>query len=225
MDAISKNCFNGSSAPPPSGSNRTKPPPQQQKNKPPARKGPCVFRGSNGKIVIDANSLKLAGDWTRSGKAVVWKRGGGAGIAPMGAGTMCANVIFPSSGTYYQTAVTQAPHGTEHNDMWIKFSGGVDLYRPEGGSASGNAGWYKGYQNDGGMRVANYLLTIDHNGHQFITKYVTAGRVYTLCISGRSTRYFVYKIVFVKCGGGAACSRYNNSIRRQMSHLGGSKCY
>lgn len=72
--------------------------------------------------------------------------------------------------------------------------------------------------------MANYLVTIDFNGHQFLTNPVRAGQVYTMCVSGRSTKYSINKMVFVKCAGGESCSRFNPNIKREMQSLPPSRC-
>lgn len=132
---------------------------------------------------------------------------------------------MPKDGTYYLTATSSAPHPTDHNDAWFRFSAGVDLYRPVSGSfRSGNSGWYKGYQNEGGNKKANYINTVDFNGHQFITKPLRAGDVYSACISGRSSRFSLYKMVFVHCENRENCSRFHPGIKAAMSDLSPSKC-
>lgn len=202
-----------------------KPKPPTKKPNPPPSGGGCAFRATNGKIVIPMTSLKLTGAWTRVGNSIVWKKFGGGGIDPAGSGTICAKVIFSQSGIYYMTGTSSAPHPTEHNDAWFRFSGGLDAYRPQTKSIRrGNAGWYKGYQNMGGNRLANYLLTIDFNGHQFLTKFVTAGRTYSMCVSGRSSKYAIQKMVFVKCAGGESCSRFHPRIKSAMNNLPPSRC-
>lgn len=218
-DAIVKNCFKSKpSVPAPAPR-----PPKRAPSKP-ARKG-CVYTSGRGKVVIRATELSIGSHWDRVGDAIVWKKEGGHGIDAMGSGTVCANVKFRQGGVWYLTAVSSAPHPTEHNDAWFKFSGGVDLYRPQGGSLrKGSGGWYKGYQNNGGNKRADYILTIDRDGHQFLTKPVKKGRVYQVCVSGRSTKYSLLKLVFVKCGGGEGCSRFNSNIKQRMQHLNPSRC-
>lgn len=216
-DAIVKNCFKSKPA-------ASKPAPPKRAPTKPARRG-CVYFSGGGKVVIRATELRIGSHWNRVGDAIVWKKGGGQGIDAMGSGTVCANVRFRKGGVWYMTAVSSAPHPTEHNDAWFRFSGGVDLYRPQSGSfKKGSGGWYKGFQNNGGNKPADYIVTIDHNGHQFLTKPVRKGKVYQVCVSGRSTKFSLYKLVFIKCDGGAQCSRFNSNIKQRMLNLNPSRC-
>lgn len=228
-EAISKNCFGGRSPAP--GNSVPRPPRQPVKPPTVAAQAPrqvpkgCVYSTTGNKLVISATGLKIGSQWTRVGNAIVWKKQGGRGIDAKGSGAVCANVRFGKPGIYYFTGISSAPHPTEHNDAWFKFSGGFDLYRPQARSfRSGNNDWYKGYQNNGGNNPANYIVTIDHNGHQMLTKPVVAGRVYKICVAGRSSKYSLFKLAFIKCEGGAACSRFNGSIKQQMQSLPASQC-
>lgn len=234
--AIYKNCFNGQAptrpAPAPKRPAAPAPPappaprPQPPRPQPRPAGGPgCAFRADGDKIVIPTWAMGAGNGWNRNGDgSITWKAGGGGGIDRMGSGQVCSNIKVKVDGQYYFTAVTRAPHGTEHNDGWFRFSGGFQLYKPGGRTINGNSGWYKGYQNRGGNRMADYLVTIDFNGHQFITNYLTTSGTYQVCISGRSTRFTVYSLVFVRCSG-SSCSRFGPQMRNAMSSLPTSKCY
>jgi len=224
---ILRNCFPSSLNTPPPLPPTPKPrvTPAPTRTPPPTPSGQCVWTGTNHKLVIPLSSVPIASPWTRNHNAITWKRDGGSGTDPAGSGSICMRMTVPKDGTYYLTATSSAPHPTEHNDAWFKFSAGLDLYRPVSGSfKTGNSGWYKGYQNDGRNKKANYINTIDFNGHQFITKNLRARDVYSVCISGRSSRYTLYELVFVHCTGRDGCSRFAPNIKAAMSNLTPSKC-
>lgn len=171
------------------------------------------------------SGLSVKSPWTRRSGAIIWREGGGAGIDPAGSGSVCARVKFAKEGTYYMTAHTKAPHGTDHNDAWFRFSGGLSLLRRgEGTMKVGNTGWYKGYQNLGAHKMADYILTIDFNGHQFVTKKVAKGAVYDVCVGGRSSRFAVYDLLFVMCDGVKECDRGSSIVKDGLNSIGVTKC-
>lgn len=190
------------------------------------KSGNCAYRASDGnKIVIDASQLSSASGWSKDNGFIIYKKGNPQGsVDAEGSGTMCVKVVFNMPGVWYFTALTMAPHPTEHNDMWVKSSSGFDfVHTGKNDFRSGGQGWYKGYQNSGGMQMADYLLHVDNNGHQFQTKSVNAGQPYSLCIAGRSTKFWVRKLVLIKCDGNN-CNRASNFIRSKMNSLPASAC-
>lgn len=195
------------------------------KHKKSRSRGKCAWHARNGKIVIPTTSLNTRRPWIKQYGGITWKPNGGNGVDPMGSAAFCARIIVDKPGSYYLTVVSSAPHPTEHNDLWIRFSAGLRWFKPQGYRwlNKGN-GWFKGYQNDGRKKVANYLLTKDFDGHQFVTYPLRKGQTYSVCLSGRSSKYTIYKIVMVKCDGWF-CSRFGGYMRWQMSRLGSSKCY
>ncbi|CDF36362.1 unnamed protein product [Chondrus crispus] len=249
MHAISKNCFRGKKPPaarPGRSSgrgrgkgkgkgrgrkrsgrkNRRRSGSGSRNNQRSAPRAGCAYRGTSGnKIVIPSTGLSAGNGWTKEAGAIIYRKGDPQGsVDAEGSGTMCVKVMFPSPGKYYFTALTKAPHPTEHNDMWVRISSGFDLvHTSKGAFKSGGSSWYKGYQNRGGMQMADYLLTIDNDGHQFQTKNVAAGPAYSLCISGRSTKFWVYKLVLIKCDGDN-CNRNSPFIRSKMNGLPNSPC-
>lgn len=213
--AIVKQCFGGRV--------------QHGKNRRPASKprphGKCAWRARKGKVVIPTTSLKTHYPWVKQYGGITWKPNGGNGVDGMGSGAFCARVIVDKPGPYYLTVLSSAPHPTEHNDLWIRFSAGLRWFKPQGYKwLNKGSGWFKGYENEGRKKVANYLLTKDFDGHQFVTYPLRKGQVYSVCLSGRSSKYTIYKIVMVKCNGWY-CSRFGGYMRWQMSRLGSSKCY
>lgn len=226
---ILRNCFNRRPPFP-----RPPPLPSRKPNNPkpssprPGRRG-CSFRAVGGKVVIPAMQLPAPGQWKRTNgnTAITWKPSSGGGIdRPENGAPFCIRFTPDRSGTHYFTVLSSAPHPTEHNDAWFRFPMGVTLYRPETGSVrNGGTSWHKGYENLGQNIVANYIVTIDFNGHQFITKPLTKGKTYSVCISGRSTKFSIYKVVLVNCSSLSGCSRYGGFIKSAMANLPSSKCY
>lgn len=128
------------------------------------------------------------------------------GIDMRGAkGKMCFNVNVKIPGGYYFTALSYAPHNTEHNDMWVESSLGFELWK---GGKNGTLGgvvkpteWRKAYQNYGIRGISDDLKTIDFNGHRFIIPVVNSDAGFQVCVSGRSYRYEVFRLILVKCKG------------------------
>ena len=223
-EPIVKNCFNGRRL----NTNKKAAPQQSNKKKnKPNPSGTCrTFLGKKGKIVIPTNRLKLNSAWAKnSDGSITWRPNGGSGIDAAGTGTICASFKVPSPGSYYMTVVSKAPHPTEYNDAWFKLNAGFRLYRPQGNSwKGGGSGWMKGYQNEGRNRKANYLVTIDFNGHQFISNPLSTSKPYQVCISGRSSMYTIYELIFIKCDGSFGCNRFNSPIKNAMRSLPSPRC-
>lgn len=118
---------------------------------------------------------------------------------------MCFNVSAEIPGDYYLTALSYAPHNTEHNDMWVQSSLGFELWKGGrngtlGGVVEGT-GWRKAYQNYGIRGISDDLKTIDFNGHRFIIPGVRRRETFWVCVSGRSYRYEVFRLILLKCEG------------------------
>ena len=118
-----------------------------------------------------------------------------------------------------------APHPVDHNDAWIRLGPGVDLLKANKGVwRKGGSRWFKAYQNRGAGKLAKYVLSVDFNGHQLVSRWLTAGRPYSVCISGRSSRFRVYAIALVRCTGVKDCPRWSGTIRSEMASLKPAKC-
>lgn len=122
-------------------------------------------------------------------------------------GKLCFNIHVKLPGGYYLTALSYAPHNTEHNDMWVRSSLGFELWK---GGRNGTLGgvvkpreWRKAYQNYGTRGISDDLKTIDFNGHRFIIPVAEKkeGERFQVCVSGRSYRYEVFRLILVKCKG------------------------
>lgn len=186
----------------------------------------CTRLGTNGHVVIPAAQGSTTG-WFLSHNCLVWKRSRNSrSIDPPGSGEICYDFRVDKASRYYFTANTMAPHVTEHNDMWVRFrQGGFRLYKPESDQYDGwyQYGWLKAYQNKGGNLLSNQLRTVDFDGHQFETPILRPGRIYSVCISGRSSKFSVCKLHLVACTR-RECTNWRNAMQSTLSHLHNSPC-
>lgn len=167
--------------------------------------------------------------WTKtaSGDGIVWRAGDSSTKVNSPAGEKCFRVRFSSPGAYYVTAHSSAPHWSEHNDMWIRFSRGLRLFNAgtmaEKKSRMSMYRYFKAYQNIGRNRKADIISSVNHNPHIMVTSWVETGKFYELCIAGRSSKFTVYDLVMVKCMG-MGCKRFGSHIRDAMKTLKYSTC-
>lgn len=174
------------------------------------KKGMCGYHSKTSSggtaIVVNMGSLPAKDGWARirrngmSGLIYRPDRNGGRD-SPGKKGKYCFPMMTTMSGDYQLTSISYTPHETEHNDMWVRCSLGFTMwYEGRYWKSVGPRDWLKAYQNVPG-RMADYLHTKDHDPHKFIVKNVKAGTKFEVCISGRSYRYEVYRIVLKKCKG------------------------
>lgn len=166
-----------------------------------------VWRGSGDNVVIDLGRSPLGQGWqyvSRGGyKGMIFKQSPARGISPPGRyGRICYKVQAPQDGKYYFTAISYAPHVTEHNDVWVATSKGFELWQ------AGNyrkyvapGSWLKAYQNNGKKGISEHFKTIDFDGHRFLIPNVKAYRTFEVCIAGRSKKYEMYRLILKKCVG------------------------
>lgn len=210
----------------------TKPKKNQRKQRPYFKKktssnnGKCVWTGSKNSIVIDLGKVALSKGWVRSFRngmsGIMFMKSPYRGISPKGMiGKMCFSVRAPLSGMYYMTAVSYAPHPTEHNDVWVETSKGFELWQHgrRGPNASPGS-WLKAYQNKGTNGMSEDFKTIDFNGHRFLVPNVVKGQTFRVCLAGRSLKYELYKMVLTKCGG-MMCK---GGIMTNMMNMKSSRC-
>ncbi|CAN8063544.1 unnamed protein product [Agarophyton chilense] len=169
----------------------------------------CTYTGTD-RVTISLGSVTPADGWVRKNRdgmsGLVFRPDKNHGILKPGLeGVMCFAVRLEIPGDYHLTAVSAAPDRTENNDMWIKSSKPLTLIR-NGVVQNGNTDWYKGYQNDGGNKIADHLKTVDNRGHDFVVTNVRANENFNICISGRSYRYEVFKIILNQCGSARCLS-------------------
>lgn len=170
------------------------------------------------KVVICMSKVQPKSSWTRKGTGLTWRSNTKSQIDPEGSGEMCFNFKVPKTGIYYLTAVTSAPHATDNNDLWVKLNSGLRLFNKNMGFRTSGSGYFKGYQNLGGNMKADILSSIDRDPHQFLTYTLSKGSKQTLCMSGRSSKFTVYKFVLVQCSGDS-CDRYSKYIKDSMNGM------
>lgn len=188
---------------------------------------PCTWVEHNGKVVISLAMVAPFSHWSRNKNALTWRFGNKATRTDRGgSGKMCFHVVFMSTGTFHVTARTASPHWSDHNDMWIQFDGGLDLFQAGTNIKSDKhnpLGYIKAYQNGGQYRVMDIISSVDHNPHIFVTQPLKRYHRYKICISGRSSMFTVFDLVFIKCTGGH-CMRNSKHIRTEMKTLMTSLC-
>lgn len=221
---VMKACENSVPGAPP---RKQSPPPPQSKpmTKKPAD-GKCIWTGEGNKVVINLGAAPLSTGWDRISRngyrGIVFMRSPSRGISPKGMyGKMCFNVKAPMSGKYYLSALSYAPHNTEHNDVWVESSKGFELWKNGGSNRNAPSGsWLKAYQNNGNKGMSENFKTIDFNGHRFLIPNVVAGQMFKICLSGRSKKYEMYQLVLIKCEG-MYC---NGGIMKGLFDMKPSKC-
>ena len=180
-----------------------------------------VAQGSNGKIIIEAESTNLAGDWRvesaksgYTGSGYITFRPDDSAETIFAAGTDTISYLFKpdQSGRYLVEAkVTKVGTDDKHNDSWIRVANADAVYSETAFWESNSKtlplaknAWQKLAR--GGSLGANFAWTPgldipgeDHNTHKFLWLDLTAGNEYKLEISGRSTqfsydRFHIYKL-------------------------------
>lgn len=166
---------------------------------------------------------------------IEWRRGQDhKWTDPPGVGKLCFRAQFSKPGTYYFTAYTMAKHWSEHNDMWVSFSHGFNLFKADtmiqqNLKNAQDDRLMKAYQNSGNNVLTDILSSVNFNPHVFVSKYINAGDLHELCISGRSSQFKVIKLVMVQCEG-MQCKRSSSHIRSAMrdifatDHVSKSQC-
>ena len=192
----------------------------------------CVFRSKSDKILIDLSTVKPFSKWSpttiyhkgKKFKGLIWDKRGGNTIYPRGTAQMCFPINITNSGQYYVTAITSAPHPTDHNDMWMRLNAGMNLLRARTGKFRKNTKHYvKAYQNRGKNIISYIVSTVNHKPHQFVSSPMKKNELVTLCISARSTRFSVYGLVLIKCKG-LGCMRTSPYMSAAVKDLKPSQC-
>lgn len=169
----------------------------------------CVWTGSGAgsSVVIDLSKVGPTQYWHRTSRngftGIIYRNGPIHGISRPGVyGEMCFDIRAPLSGKYYFSAISYAPHNTEHNDVWVRSSKGFELWKwGKRGPDASSTKWLKAYQNWGKRGISDDLKTIDFNGHRFLVPNVVKWKKFQICISGRSKLFELYRLVLVKCEG------------------------
>lgn len=160
--------------------------------------GSCAWRGEGGKIAI-TTGYSAWGNWQGMNGGVEYKpygHGTDTKIPPNDVLTFKFTVDEP--GTYYLTLFTNSAGHTEHNDVFVELSAGLQAKKQ--GHQFSPGSWAKAYQNVAGY--SKYVYTKDHDPHHFETGWLEANKIHTVKLGGRSTKFRVDKIVMVKCQNG-----------------------
>lgn len=192
------------------GSNHGEDPAKHSPNNTQNHEGPvteqCTWKDdSESSVVIDIGRREEKAGWTRISRdgldGLVYRKDKKNGIDfPDRFGSLCFEVKTEAAGSYYFTALSFAPHYTEHNDAWFKCSKGFSLWRNGRFWKNSKSGeWLKGFQNDGRKRMSEELKTKDHDGHRFIIENLNAGDTFSVCVSGRSYKFELYRLYIQKC--------------------------
>lgn len=200
---------------------------------PPSGPGICgfdrVWKGVGDNVVIDLGRVPLVRGWEyvyRQGyKGIIFKRSPARGISPPGRyGRMCFNVQAPMDGKYYFTAISYAPHVTEHNDVWVGASKGFELWQAgRYRKYVGPGNWLKAYQNNGRKGMSEHFKTIDFDGHRFLIPNVKKGETFEVCIAGRSKKYEMYRLILKKCVGDYCKGKIKKG--RELFEMRPSRCH
>lgn len=167
----------------------------------------CVHMADSTSVVVDLGRVRLVDEWSRvrlfGMNGIVWRKGNDSeGIDSWNQGVMCFPMRAKQAGKYALVAVTLSPSGKgEHNDCYARSSKGFEFWQwgkkyPEDGSSRR---WFKAYQNAPDGEVGDNFKHIDGDGHKFLIPNVGAGEKFEVCISGRSSKFHMFKLAVVKC--------------------------
>lgn len=187
---------------------------------------PCVWTSivSEDTVTVDLSKVRPSSGWTRCTRngmgGLVYKRHLTQGMDGKGEhGVLCFDVRAPSSGTFYLTALSYAPHGTDNNDAWVRCSKPMSLWRLGRSKRTvGAKTWLKVYQNKGTRGISEDWKTINNNGHRLLIPGLSKNEMFQVCLSGRSYQYEIFSLVMVRCSG-AYCKgkAYEDITRRAQS--------
>lgn len=82
------------------------------------------FAGTDGKVVIPASAMPANGHWVRTSfnrkSGLTWKPKGHGGVdRPENGSPFCMRFRADRQARYYFTVISSAPHGTEHNGLFL----------------------------------------------------------------------------------------------------------
>lgn len=193
----------------------------------------CTYTtDENDRVVIPMKDTPAEAQWTRTTDGLdglEW-RANDSRIWPSvtGRGEYCYHVKFARQGTYFVTAQTRAQGIKQHNDMYMRFSGELEFYhadimRPFPYFIRARNSYFKVYQNVGVNQLTKVLSTIDGIPHILVTKHVKSTRKYHVCISGRSSKFAVYRIFFIRCHK-MQCKRTTEFIQDALANNTATPC-
>lgn len=168
----------------------------------------------NSRIVIDVGTVSNPPDgWTavsRNGSSgLIYEKQKNGGTDPPGSrGVFCFDVMPSVSGNYFFSAFSYAPKGAHNNDAWVSASPGIGLW--QAGKllrTTDSDEWIKAYQNDGPDNFGIDFKTVDGSGHRFVIPNVEEGKPFKVCVSGRSYKFELYRLILAICKGAVCTGR------------------
>ena len=166
----------------------------------------AIYAEQGGLLIFETESASPTDDWSfQNGVSgalgdgyLEWKHGNDSGsIDKAGGGILSYTFQIQTPGTYRFILRSAAPHNTEHNDVWARFTQNEVYGRKSNGSSEvdlGRNSWFKVYQNKGNDSWNWAASTVDHNAHQIFAE-ITAAGTYSVQLSGRSTKFKIDRIV------------------------------
>ena len=156
-----------------------------------------AFLEQNGMVVVEIESSPTAHKWSsQTGVSnytgteyYEWDHGNTSlALTNYGSGILSYQVQITMPGTYRFKFRSASPQVSDHNDAWVRFP-------TNGAVAPLGSSWFKVYQNKSGNNWT-YETKGEHNGQhaQVYTVFNTPG-VYTIEVSGRSTRFKIDRFV------------------------------
>lgn len=129
--------------------------------------------------------------------------------APGAAGVRTFSFAPDEAGSYRVVLRMNAPHPTDYNDVWMKLGAGAKKF--QGSTVSSlTAGYFKVYQNKGQREWMVGGKNVDFNGHDLLTRPLSAGEKFTVTLSGRSSKIAIADVLLLlcdptsgSCGGGS----------------------
>lgn len=159
----------------------------------------CIWTQGDSNNVVISTAGSASNDWRADCNGIVYKpwNFSPGHIDPEGSSSITFRFNLTQPGEYYITGKSIALGHTEFNDFWLRFSEGMRLIRLDGTNEFNTTGWRKAYQNE--FESESTLYTVDHDPHQFQTlTSLEANKTYEIEIAGRSTRFYLEKLLLVK---------------------------
>ena len=165
-----------------------------------------IFAEQNGLLIMEVESALPSDEWALQTRVegstgtgyYEWKPGDPSQRTESpGGGILTYTFDVANTGTYRFILRSAAPHSTEHNDVWARFTNNEVVGIKSNGNSEidlGQNSWFKVYQNKGGDSWNWAANTVDHNAHQIFALIETPG-IYTLQLSGRSTQFKIDRVV------------------------------
>ena len=120
------------------------------------------------------------------------------GIVPPHHSVLTYQFQVPIAHNYAIVVDMGTKHPTEHNDIWLKCTGGFTLWKHD--SMKTADGFVKVYHNGNGRRKEG--VTIDFQGYSLSTKQIYyPDNTYTCYVGARSTMTTLYGILAFPCNG------------------------